>query len=158
VDSATPLRRVGPHPVGPGLSTLPGADASLDPPGVALVVPAADLVRAGRLADAAEAGRDGERVWVAATRAAGAARREADLHRDERDGWLREAERMERRAAAATDPLLAAVLALAAHRAAAALDGSAGRPLVVLGDHPDLGERLDEALDRHPQVVHLPEA
>jgi hypothetical protein len=154
------VRTVGGRPVAPsGLTVLPGLDARVSPARSARVARAEAVVRAARLDGlAAEArARLGQvsRIEDAAARA----RKRAAAGRAGRPRALAQVDALERACAAEgfeSDVFVG--LALAARRARRDLGADDSRPLVVLGEHPGLGDALAGALGRHPQVVHLPEA
>ncbi|MCU0306982.1 MAG: hypothetical protein MUE51_04280 [Thermoleophilia bacterium] len=151
------LRRVGPFPVGPGLSVLPGCEAAPDPAGACVVATADQVVRAFSLERLAEDGRDEHRMQVDLERSAREMRAWAARDPAHAEGWTAEALRFERaRADLGSDPRAIAGVLLEAHRARRAL--GAGRPLVIVGDHPGIGDALDVLVDEHPQVVHVPGA
>jgi hypothetical protein len=142
-----------------GLTVLPGRDARLDPPRSARVARAEDVVRAWRLARLAEAARRELASVVRLEEAVARATRRAARGGAEAGRWRSRAHALERaRTARAFDTEAFVGIALDAHRAGRALGTDERRPLVVLGDHPDLQEWLPAGLRHHPQVVHLPEA
>jgi len=159
VPSPRLLTHVGGRPVGPGYTCLPGADAGAVPEGLAAVRRAGDLARAVRLQ--AEARRGGEDLQAvdALDRQARRARARAMQPGEDAVRWNAEADALEAaRDAQGFDELAFVALGAAAFRAHQDLEAIAGRPLIVLGDDPDLGDALDHAMDHHPQVVHLPDA
>lgn len=159
MEPAPLLTHVGGQPVWAEYTLVRGTDATAVPEGVAVVRRADELASGRRLIAASRRtlrdleavsalDREARRAWVRC-RAGG-----PDAER-----WRAEAESLEAaRDAYGLDEkavLRGAVGALKAEQDLAAI---AGRPLIVLGDHPDLGDALDHALDAHPQVVHLPDA
>jgi len=154
------IRTVGGQPVASsGLTVVRGADAQVSPPRSARVVPAAQVARAWRLAHLAAGARD-ELQRVAHLQEAGdRARGRSRAAGAEGARWRDRARELDAaRDRRAFDASVFVGIAVVHGDARSALGVDERRPIVVIGDHPDLAAWLPEGLRHHPQVVHLPEA
>ncbi|MEW6581986.1 MAG: hypothetical protein AB1416_04415 [Actinomycetota bacterium] len=154
------VRSVGGRPVAPsGLTVVPGGDHRIVPPRSARVARADAVVRAARLESLAGDARDALqracRLDDAARRARARAR-EGGMQEPGRRARVHELQRARQAMGFETEVFVG--VALDTLRARRALGADESRPLVVLGDHPDLPTALADATRRHPQVVHLPDA
>jgi hypothetical protein len=153
------LTRVGGRPVGPGLTVLPGVIGAPEPAEACSVMHAGALVRALRLVELAEKGRREHRRV--------ASMEEAELKLRERaleggpgaPAELEAADELRRaREARHFEASVFVGLMMDARAAGERLADAAGRPLVLVGDHPGLAAELPGLLRAHPQIVHLPDA
>jgi hypothetical protein len=153
------LSRVGGRRVGPGLTVLPGVVGAPEPPDVGSVMDAGALVRALRLVELAEHGRREHRTVAGLEEAELRLRERAGRGGPRAAGRLAAAERLRRaREARRFEASVFVGLMMDARAAGERLAGAAGRPLVVVGAHPELAGCMDALLRAHPQVVHLPDA
>src|SRR5947209_5799908 len=155
----TLLSRVGDRPVGPGLTVLPGVVGAPEPADACSVMDAEALVRSLRLVRLAEHGRR-EHRRVTGLEAAELRLRERARHGGPRaPGRLAAADRLRRaREARRFEASVFVGLMMDARAADERLAAAAGRPLGVVGAHPELAGHLEELLRAHPQLVHLPDA
>jgi hypothetical protein len=154
------VRTIGGHPVAPsGLTVLSGEDVRIEPPRSARVARAESVVRTWRLVRLAEDARAELRRVARLEEAARRARARATQGGAEGQRWRARARELDQaRERRDFDASVFAGIALDAWRARREIGVDESRPLVVLGDHPDLPAWLDTGLRHHPQVVHLPDA
>jgi hypothetical protein len=152
------LESVGSTPVRPGLTVVPGTDATLNPPGAALVVSARGVVEARRAQRALDDLTARAEQRAALRRSARRMRARAASAPGADAAWSAAAADAEALRPAAGEGVASADLVRRLRHSTAVMRAARGGPLVVLGDDPDLRDCLDDLLDAHPQVVLVPGA